>query len=150
MRVDLLTTFVANKKEPLAEVLQRVHEAFFEAGLRGPAIRFNFGDPPLFRTVSAVARVLKRHPELERFVTSASRMPGVQAARRISNGPLSPAAGEAVPFATLHAIASGVPRSFPFQDIAIHFHSPEFGELIPTPTHSPEMMAGILLSDDWW
>jgi hypothetical protein len=65
----------------------------------------------------------------------------------ISNGRLSPAAGEAVPFATLHAITSGVPRSFPFHNIVIHFHSPEFGELIPL---SPEMMPGILLSDNWW
>ncbi|HYL59884.1 MAG TPA: hypothetical protein VEU51_13530, partial [Candidatus Acidoferrales bacterium] len=84
------------------------------------------------------------------FVTSAQPMPGISGARRISNGPLSPAAGEAVPFATLHAIASGVPRSFPFHQIAIHFHSPEFGELIPGATRFAEMMPGIILSDNWW
>ena len=55
-----------------------------------------------------------------------------------------------MPFATLYAIASGVRRSFPFHSIAIHFHSAEFGELIPTTTTSPEMMSGILLSDNWW
>ena len=151
MRVALLTEFVASRKEPLAEVLQRIHQGFSGAGLGEPAIRFNFGDGPLRGHFSSVDRALKRHPELERFVTSASPMPaGIPGARRISNGPLSPAAGEAVPFATLHAIASGVPRSFPFHNIAIHFHSPEFGELIPAATRSPEMMSGILLSDNWW
>jgi hypothetical protein len=151
MRVALLTEFVASKKEPLAEMLQRIQQAFAGAGLGEPAIRFNFGDGPLRGHVSSVDRALKRHPELERFVTSASPMPaGIPGARRISNGPLSPAAEEAVPFATLHAIASGLPRSFPFHNIAIHFHSPEFGELIPAATRSPEMMSGILLSDNWW
>ena len=157
MRVALLTEFVASKKEPLAEMLQRIHQAFSGAGLGEPAIRFNFSDGPLRGHVSSVDHALKRHPELERFVTSVSPMPaGIPGARRISNGPLSPAAGEAVPFATLRAIASGVPRSFPFHAIAIHFHSPEFGELIPAATRSPwsfissEMMPGILLSDNWW
>jgi len=150
MRVALLTTFVASKKEPLAEMLQRIHQAFLGASLGEPAIRFNFGDAPLLVHVSSVDRVLKRHPDLKRFVTSAVPMPLIPGARRISNGPLSPAVGEAVPFATLHAIASGVPRSFPFHDIAIHFHSPEFGELIPGATRSPEMMSGVLLSDNWW
>src|SRR5438309_5103245 len=150
MRVALLTTFVASKKEPLAELLQRIHQAFLGASLGEPAIRFNFGDAPLLVHVSSVDRVLKRHPDLERFVTSAVPIPLIPGARRISNGPLSPAVGEAVPFATLHSIASGVPRSFPFHDIAIHFHTPEFGELIPEATRSPEMMSGILLSDNWW
>ena len=150
MRVALLTTFVARRKEQLAEMLQRIYQAFSGAGLGEPAIRFNFGDGPLGGHVSSVDRALKRHPELTRFVTSAVPMPLIAGARRISNDPLSPAAGEAVPFATLHAIASGVPRSFPFHNIAIHFHSPEFGELIPTGTRLPEMMSGILLSDNWW
>jgi hypothetical protein len=150
MRVALLTTFVASKKEPLAEMLQRVHQAFSGAGLNEPTIRFNFGDAPLPGRVSSVDRALKRHPELERFVTSAPPMTGISGARRISNGPLSPAADEAVPFATLHAIASGVPRSFPFHNIAIHFHSPEFGEMIPAAARSAEMMPGILLTDNWW
>ena len=150
MRVALLTTFVASKKEPLAEMLQRIHQALSVAGLSEPTIRFNFGDAPLPGRVSSVGRVLKRHPELERFVTSAAPMPGISGARRISNGPLSAGAGEAVPFATLHEIASGVPRSFPFHNIAIHFHSPEFGEVIPEAARSAEMMSGILLTDNWW
>src|SRR5881296_1236085 len=150
MRVALLTTFVASRKEPLAEMLLRIHQAFSGAGLGEPAIRFNFVDALVPGFVSSVDRALKRHPELERFVTSASPTPGIRGARRISNGPVSPAAGEAVPFATLHAIASGVPRSFPFHNVAIHFHSPEFGELIPAGTRSAEMMSGILVGDNWW
>src|SRR5436190_22350916 len=150
MRVALLTTFAASRKEPFAEMLQRIYQAFSGAGLGEPAIRFNFGDTQLPGSVSSVDRVLKRHPELARFVTSAVSMPLIQGARRITNDSLSPAAGEAVPFPTLHAIAAGVPRSFPFHDIAIHFHSPEFGELNPADTRSPEMMCGILASDSWW
>jgi len=150
LRVALLTEFVTSKKEPLAEMLQRIHQAFSGAGLGEPAIRFNFGDGLSRGHVSSVDRVLKRHPELERFVTSAVPMPLFPGARRISNGPLTPAAGEAVPFVTLHAIASGVPRSFPFHSINLHFHSPEFGESIPAGTRSPEMMPGILVSDNWW
>ena len=150
MRVALLTTFVASRKEPLAEMLQRVYQAFLGAGLGEPAIRFNFGDTQMPGSVSSVDRVLKRHPELARFVTTDVAPPLITGARRISNDPLSPAAGEAVPFPTLHAIAAGVPRSFPFHDIAIHFHAPEFGELLPTSAGSAEMMCGILVSDSWW
>jgi hypothetical protein len=114
MRVALLTTFLASRKEPLAEMLQRIYQALSGAGLGEPAIRFNFIDGPLPGSVSSVDRVLKRHPELARFVTSAVPPPLIPGARRITNDPLSPAAGEAVPFATQHAIASGVPRFFPF------------------------------------
>ena len=111
MRVALLTTFVASRKEPLAEMLQRIYQAFSAAGLDEPVIRFNFGDTQLSSSASAVDRVLKRHPELVRFVTTAVPTPLIPGARRITNDPLSPAAGEAVPFPTLHAIAAGVPRS---------------------------------------
>jgi hypothetical protein len=146
----LLTTFVASRKEPLAEMLQRIYQAFSGAGLGEPAIRFNFGDTQVAGSVSSVDRVLKRHLELARFVTTAVALPLIAGARRISNDPLSPAVGEAVPFPTLHAIAAGVPRSFPFHDIAIHFHSPEFGELFPPPAQAPEMVCGIRVSDSWW
>jgi hypothetical protein len=150
MRVALLTTFAASKKEPLADAAQRIHQAILDAGLGPPAILFTFADGSLKSGVSSVDRVLKRHPELERFVTSASPMPGIPGAKRISNGHLAPAAGEAMPFATLLEIAAGVPKSFPFHGVSIHFHSPEFGELAPATTRSAEAMAGVLLSDSWW
>ena len=97
MRVALLTTFVASRKEPLAEMLQRIYQAFSSAGLGEPVIRFNFGDTQLSSSTSAVDRVLKRHPELARFVTTAVPTPLIPGARRITNDPLSPAADEAVP-----------------------------------------------------
>jgi len=150
MRVALLTTFVASRKEPLAPMLKRVYQAFSSAGLGEPVIRFHFGDIQFSSSVSAVDRVLKRHPELKRFVTTAVTAPLIPGARRITNDHVSPAAGEALPFPTLHAIDAGVPRSFPFHDVAIHFHSPEFGELIPAGTRSPDMTCGILMGDSWW
>jgi len=148
MRVALLTSFAASRKEPLVAMMDRVHKGFADAGLEA-FIRFNFGDG-LPVTFSSVDRVLKRHPELARFVTEAAPMPGIQGARRISNGPLSLGGGEAVPYATLQAIAAGVPRSFPFHSVAIHFHSPEFGEVMPIPAFAVGMMAGVLITDSWW
>jgi hypothetical protein len=149
MRVALLTTFVASRKEPLAAMIDRVHQAFLDSGLGEPAIQFTFGDGPL-TGISSVDRVLKRHPELEGFVTTAVPAPLIPGARRITNGPLSPAPGEAVPFPVLQAIATSVPRSFPFHDIALHFHSPRFGDLGPTFARSPEMIPGVLVTDAWW
>jgi hypothetical protein len=150
MRVALLTTVAASRKEPLADMLQRIYQAFSDAGLGEPVIRFNFGDTEVPGAVSSVDRVLKRHPELARFVTSAVPPPLIAGARRITNDSLSPAAGQAVPFPTLHAIAAGVPRSFPFHTIAIHFHAPAFGELSPGSAGSAEMTCGILVGDSWW
>src|SRR3954447_1093440 len=93
MRVALLTTFGASKKEPLAAAMNRVRQAFLDGGLGEPSIRFNFGDPLVPGFVSSVDRVLKRYPELKPFLTDAEPVPGIRGARRISNGPLSRAAG---------------------------------------------------------
>jgi hypothetical protein len=87
---------------------------------------------------------------MERFLATDSPMPGIPGARRISNGPMPAASGESVPFSTLTTIAAGVPRSFPFHNIAIHFHCPEFGTFAPTASKPAEMMTGILLTDGWW
>jgi hypothetical protein len=186
MRVALVTTFAASRKEPLAGNIDRIHQAFLDSGLGEPEIRFNFADGLVGGAVSSVDRVLKRYPGLDRFVTSAAPMPAIPGARRISNGPVFPASGERLPYATLHAIAAGVPRSFPFHSVVIHLytpefgelvptatnsadaiaagvprsfpfhsvvihlHTPEFGELVPTATNSAEMMAGVLVTDQWW
>ncbi len=149
MRVALLTSFAASRKEPLVAMMDRVHQGFLDSGLPEPFVRFNFADGGVVR-FSCVDRVLKRHPELARFVTDAPPMPGLPSARRITNGPMSPAANEAVPYGTLQAIAAGVPRSFPFHGVAIHFHSPEFGETTGTPAHPASTMAGIMITDSWW
>lgn len=153
MRVALITSFAASRKEPLLAMMDRVHQGFLDAGLE-PFIRFNFGDPQM-GGVSSVDRVLKRHPELARFVTDAPPVPGVAGipgARRISNGLMSPGSGESIPYATLQAIAAGVPRSFPFHSVVLHFYAPAFGELLPIPTLTPSagMMTGVLITDSWW
>ena len=76
-------------------------------------------------------------------------MPGIAGARRISNGSLSPAAGESLPYETLQAIAAGVPRSFPFHNVSIHFIADEFG-VGPVNPRSADLLPGVLLSDSWW
>lgn len=149
MRVALLTTFAASRKEPLAAMMDRVHKGFADAGLE-PFLRFNFADGGIV-SFSSVDRVLKRHPELEHFVTTAPPLPGLPAVRRLSNGPLSDGANQAVPYDTLQAIAAGVPRSYPFHSVALHWHTSEFGELTPVPTAlSAQLLAGVLMSDSWW
>lgn len=150
MRVALLTTLAASRKEPLAEVLDRINAAFAAAELREPAIRFNFADGGVVTSFSCVDRVLKRFPDLERFVTTAPPAPSFPPVRRLSNGPLSPAAGQSIEYTTLRTIAAGVPRSFPFHSVAIHFHSPEFGGLVEAGQMAVAMMAGVRLADSWW
>jgi hypothetical protein len=150
MRVALLTSFAASRKEPLAEVVDRVRQAFLDAGMGEPVIQFNFGDSPIPGGVSSVDRVVKRFPDLGGFVTAADPMPGITGTRRISNGPLSPAGGQSIPFETLHAIAAGVPRSFPFHGIALLFSAEAFGEMAPAAARSADLLPGVLVTDAWW
>ncbi len=148
MRVVLQTSFAASRKEPLVEMLNRVRQGFVDAGLE-PFLRFNLADGMAVST-SIVDRAVKRYPELARFVTEAPPMAGLPPTRRLSNGPLSDGANQAMQYETLQAIAAGVPRSFPFGSITLHFYSPEFGELAPTMTALAPMMAGVLITDRWW
>src|SRR5262245_39136199 len=150
MRVALLTTFAASKKEPLVEVMNRVRQGFVNAALGEPSIRFNFGDALVPGFTSSVDRVLKRYPELQRFLTDADPEPGIPGARRLSNGPLSHGAGEQVGYDTLQAIVTGVPRSFPFHSVMIHFIVDAFGDVGPAPVRTPDMLPGVVLSDSWW
>jgi hypothetical protein len=141
MRVALLTTFTASRKEPLAALLERIRAAFLTAGQGEPSIRFSFSDAPLPGFVSSVDRVLKRHPQLQRFLVES-------AVRQISNDAVSSdvrASGEPVPFDTLLAIAAGVPRSFPFHGVSFHLHSAAFGE-----STAGVLRAGVMISDAWW
>jgi hypothetical protein len=149
MRVALLTKFAASKKEQLAVLLERIHAAFLASGPSGPLIQFSFCDAPVPGFVSSVDRVLKRHPQLERFVSTAPGVLAGPAVRQISNTQVSPAAGQPMEFATLLAIAAGVPKSFPFHNLSVQFHSPAFGE---TPPNSPagSMMPGVIVGDSWW
>ena len=167
MQVAVHTTFAASRKEPLGEVVERVHRAFAEAGLGEPQVQFSMGDHVVAGFTSSVARVLKRFPELARFAATTPAQTGIVPTaipgRHLSNGPGSPAVGESVPFATLQAIASGVPRSFPLRMIALRFAAPAFG-------HAPAaegaihldrldrmrlfeaggLVPGVLVQDSWW
>ena len=136
MHIAFLTTFNASRKEPLAALLERIHAAFIASGLGEPAIQFSFSDAPLPGYTSSVDRVLKRHPNFARFVSSISVLPGGRGTRQISNAPGSPAAGEAVEFSNLVAIAAGVPRSFPFHMISIQFRGSDG--------------FGVMVGDNWW
>ena len=150
MLLAFRTTFSASKKEPLAVLPERIHAAFLAAGLGEPVTQFSFSDAPVPGFASSVGRVLKRHPELERFVSTAPTLPGSPPVRQISNGPVSPAAGEAVVFATLLAIAAGVSRSFPFHNLAIQFRSPAFGSELLAGGLTGPLAPGVIVGDSWW
>jgi hypothetical protein len=151
MHVALVTTFQANKKEPLATLLSRIHTAFLEAGLGEPRIEFSFADAPTPGFVSSVDRVLKRHPGFQRFLSTDSSLPGVMPpVRRISNAITSPAAGEAIDFPALLTIAAGIPKSFPFHAVSLHFQSAAFGVALPVAGLTAAMAPGILVGDSWW
>lgn len=168
MRVAVHTIFAADRREQLAAVLERVHEAFLGAGLGEPAMQFAFSDSWV-ASFSAVERALKRFPELERFTATvsppATGMPIARSARQIGNHAGSPAAGEQVPFATLHGVAAGVPRSFPFHNVSIRFAHPAFGtpptaaDTDPRRFHLQDRMRllsslglvpGVIVGDSWW
>jgi hypothetical protein len=144
MRVALHTTFVASKKEPLAAMLDRVYQAFPAAGLAEPTLRFSFSDAPLAGYVSSVDRVLKRLPDMRRFLASNTPAPGFPPLGLAETRWLSNAESEeAVEYSTIQTIAAGVPRSFPFHAASIHLHAPEFGDLAVG-------LVGVMLTDSWW
>jgi len=148
MQVALMTTFVASRKEPLADLLQRIHAAFLSSGLGDPAVLFTFSDSPVGSS-AAVDRLLKKYPEFERFVGERPPIPHVPTVRQVSNRPGYPGAGQSVPFSTVLAVAGGVPRSLPIHAIAIHFHSPEFGVQFPM-GHLAPIDPGVMVTDTWW
>jgi hypothetical protein len=149
MRIALLTTFQASKKEQLAALLERIHAAFLSSGQGEPLIQFSFSDSTLPGFVSSVDRVLKRYPQLERFASLAASLPGLAPVRQISNGPASPATGQSVEFSVLAAIAAGVPKSFPFHNVWLQFHSSGFGDE-RTIGETGLMTSGVMVGDSWW
>jgi hypothetical protein len=148
MQVALLTTFAATKKEPLSVLLERIHAAFLSSGLGEPSILFIFSDPPVPGAFSTIDRLLKKYPDFARFTGELSGIPNVPPIRQVSNRPDSPGAGESVPFATLVAVAAGVPKSLPFHGVSIHFHSPAFG--VPFPFGMAPIDPGVMVTDSWW
>jgi hypothetical protein len=149
MQVALLTTFAATKKEPLAVLLERIHAAFLASGVGEPSILFTFSDPPVPGAFSTIDRLLKKYPDFSRFAAESSLVPNMPPIRQVSNRSGSPGAGESVPFATLLAVAAGVPKSLPLHGISIHFHSSAFGVQFPLGNLAP-IEPGVMVTDSWW
>lgn len=146
MRVALLSTFAASRKDPLGAVLERTHQAFQTEGLGEPSIWFLLADGVVPGFVSSVDRVLKRFPDLQPFTADATVPHGIPIGRRITND----ASGEAVPFSTLHAVAAGVPRSFPFHQVVFQLGSPAFGEPVTLSAGGITTRPGVIVTDSWW
>jgi len=150
MHLALLTTFAAGRKDPLAEMLDRVYSAIIAGGFGEPALLFTLLESPHSR-VSSVDRALKRFPELRAVErrTEATKN-GIPSTRVLTNRPNLGGTREVIPFNTLLEVARGVPRTFPFNDVAIHFvvRSLSGGlEMLPTEVGHD---AGISVTDSWW
>jgi hypothetical protein len=149
MHLAMHTIFAASRKEPLAEVLERIHAAFIAADFGEPHVQFVLSDS---RGVSSVDRVLKRFPSLERFVKTLQPTPAVEAVKAISNRESPGTPAETIDFGILLEIARGVPRSFPFHSIGIQFSVPAFSDGAELPETLVHRMPppGISVSDKWW
>lgn len=133
MLVATFTKFAATRKEPLASNIARIHAGFLAAGFGEPSVRFRLSDGE-FIGKTGVARVLKRWPELERF----SRQGGLI-------NVTGTGATEPVDFGLLLQIAQGVPRSFPFKAISLHFSAPGFSEGPELPPFADPSTMGMLM-----
>src|SRR5215831_10460754 len=154
MQLALLTNFAASRKEPLADMIKRVHSAILKSGLGEPAITFAFSEGP-FQNVSSVDRVLKRYPELERFAQVFAAQPlapqsGAPGIKDLTNRTPEDKVIEGVGFELLLEIARGVPRSFPFHGVSFHFSLPEFTDGGGYPTVFGTQQPGIIVTDSWW
>jgi hypothetical protein len=180
MQLALFTTFAASRKEPLVDMIERVHAGFRAAGFGEPTVRFSFADAPSspqigavaaiagIKRVSSIARVLKRWPQLERFAREVGMPAGGGGSARVMSDLLASGAVEPVEFALLREIARGVPKSFPFHGVTLHFSAPGFceGPRLPA-TPDPKTLAmlmragvdigaghptsaGVSVQDAWW
>ncbi len=124
----------------------RIRQAFLDAGMPEPAIRFSLMGEGRVEGYSPIDRVLKRHPEMKRFETLTALIVGTSESRLLTNS----ASGEAAKYSTLLAIAAGVPRSYPFGAVVLHFHTPAFGErLIGLPKFG-HSLPGVMVTDNRW
>ncbi len=146
MRILLQSEFGASRKEPLAEMFDRVIAGFEQAGMGSPAVQFALSDAPLPGHVSSVDRVLNRFPQMRRFLDEASPLPPMPSGRRLTSRQTP---GEGLDTATLRAILAGVPKSFPFHGVMIAFAAPALGEG-SFQTLLGEVTSGITLADSWW
>jgi hypothetical protein len=146
MNVAVQLEFKADRKEPLGDLIRRVVAQFERTGLQ-PHVVATFSDGPGgIRKTSAVERALKKHPHLARFERNdvPLQIPGVLPTRRLSNSESTD------PFAVadILALADGVPRSLPFNGVAVHFAHADFGRASFLPGLSAP--TGIAIGDSWW
>lgn len=142
MRVSVMTSFKADKREPLGDMLTRVHEAFRASG-EAPGFQFMFADAPVAGFTSSVDRVLKRIPAMQRLLREQPAMLAGPVVRQLTNRN----SDDTVDFATLHQIAAGIPKSFPFHSAQIALTRSDFG-------FEGQMLGGstpgVVISDSWW
>jgi hypothetical protein len=151
MHLALLTTFAASRKEPLAEVLERVHAALIAAGFGEPQVQFVLADSPIEGGVSSVDRVLKRFPVLAPFARNRVPSPLIASGTKvITNSASAGVTTDQVDFAILLEIARGVPRSFPFHHLTIHFFAPAFSAASAMPLMQVGHSPGVAVKDSWW
>ena len=146
MRVATHFTFAASRKEPLGEMAGRIRQAFLDAGLGEPVIRFTLIDAARIKA-SPLDRVLKRFPEMQRFFKLSTIMPGTTTESRMLT---NVATGERVEYSTLQAILSGVPRSYPLGAIWLHFYSPVFGDRLIGLPKMGNSLPGAIVTDVAW
>jgi hypothetical protein len=139
MRVAMNLSFAVNKKEPLAEMMSRIRQSFLASALGEPTIRFTL-------VGTAIDRVLKRFPEMERFLAMDPLIPGGTDWRILSNSKT----GEPVDYATLESTLAGVPRSFPLNSVWLHFHAPLFGERLIGLPRFGDSLPGVWITDNRW
>jgi hypothetical protein len=180
MLVAVFTIFAASRREPLVDMIERVHQGFITAGLGEPEVRVTLADPletpeinatavlTGIKRVSSIDRVLKRWPQLGRFVRAANAIAGTHASQKLIVNVTQSGTIEPLDFDILREIARGVPRSFPFYSIALHFSAPGFSQGSQM-TMAPDARAlgtlaragvnigaghptspGISVKDSWW
>jgi hypothetical protein len=149
VHVALLTTFAASRKEPLADMLERIGSALAAGGFGESKLLFILSDGP-FARVSSIDRVLKRFPDLRALERHTEAQFGVPGMRVLSNRPNLGGTGEPVAFATLLEVSRGVPKSFPFHNISLHFSIPMFSSGATVPSLIGGQEPGISITDSWW
>jgi len=138
MLVCITCQWRPDKKEGLGVLLRRALDAGKAAGLGAPAIDFRASEVAIGKA-SAIARVVKRYPELAplRSATAAGALPGGESLMSQRDVP-SPLTEE-----LLLAVADGIPRSWALQSVSVALHWPVFGALAGLPT-------GMMLNDMAW
>ncbi len=134
--VQILHAWNHKKSEDLGTVLRRSFDAALLAQLGPPEIGLLAVDSPVGGGVSAVARAVKKHPELAPL-RQPYTSPGATSA--VDSLTTRTATGN-TPISTdvLLALADGVPRSLPFNQVSVGLTWPEPGAMT------------LHVWDNWW